>query len=158
MVKQFLSQRGVGYEERDVSRNQAYARELMNNTGQMGVPVTVLDGEIVVGFDQQRLEQLVSSRPTDRSPSFGASIADADKITAKQGTGIIRGAYVGATRSGFVAQKMGLAKGDIITRVNKKDITSADDLERTLAGLSQGTRILVEFIRGGRTKAAEGIL
>ena len=64
MVKGFLSQRGISYEERDVSRNRAYAQELVNNTGQMGVPVTVFDGQIVVGFDQRRLEQLVPAEIT----------------------------------------------------------------------------------------------
>ena len=158
MVKQFLSQRGVNYEERDVSRNQIYARELVNNTGQMGVPVTVFDGEIVVGFDRQRLEQLVSSRPKAKRPSFRASIADASKIAAKQGTGIVSGAYVGGTRQGSTAQRIGLKQGDIITRVNKQSITKASDLERILAGMQEGQRVLVEFRRDGRVTAAEGVL
>ncbi|UCD09025.1 MAG: PDZ domain-containing protein [Dehalococcoidales bacterium] len=158
MVKQFLSQKGVNYEERDVSRNQAYARELVNNTGQMGVPVTVFDGEIVVGFDQQRLEQLVSSKPQAKRPSFGASIADADKITAKRGNRITSGAYVGGTRQGSAAQRIGLKQGDVITRVNKQNITDTGDLERVLAGMNEGQRILVEFQRDGRATAVEGIL
>jgi len=158
MVKQFLSQRGVDYEERDVSRNQAYARELVNNTGQMGVPVTVFNGEIVVGFDRQRLEQLVSSRPKTKRASFGASIADAGKIMAKQGKGLTSGAYVGGTRQGSVAQRIGLTKGDIITRVNKQNIASAGDLERVLASMQEGQQILVEFTRDGNVTAAEGIL
>ncbi len=138
MVKQFLSQRGVNYEERDVSRNQAYARELVNNTGQMGVPVTVFDGEIVVGFDRQRLEQLISTRSKVKHPSFGASIADADKITAKQGNQIISGAYVGGTRQGSTAQRIGLKQGDIITRVNKQMVARANDLERVLSSMQEG--------------------
>lgn len=158
MVKQFLSQRGVSYEERDVSRNQAYARELVNNTGQMGVPVTVFEGEIVVGFDRQRLEQLVSSRPKSKRPSFGASVADAGKITAKRGDRIISGAYVGGTRQGSAAQRIGLKQGDIITRVNKQNITSAGDLERVIAGMQEGQRILVEYQRDSNAAAAEGVL
>jgi S1-C subfamily serine protease len=158
MVKQFLSRRGISYEERDVSRNQAYARELMNNTGQMGVPVTVFDGEIVVGFDQQRLEQLVSSRPKAKRASLGASIADAGKITARQGKGISSGAYVGGTRQGSAAQRIGLKQGDIITRLNKQNISTAGDLERILTSMQEGNRILVEFTRDGRATAAEGVL
>ncbi len=158
MVKQFLSQRGVNYEERDVSRNQTYARELVNNTGQMGVPVTVFDGEIVVGFDRQRLEQLVSSKPRGKKPSFGASIADAAKIAVKKGTGITSGAYIGGTKPGSAAQRIGLKQGDIITRVNKQSITKANDLERVIASMQEGQRILVEFRRDGRVTAAEGVL
>jgi glutaredoxin 3 len=158
MVKQFLSQRGVSYEERDVSRNQAYARELVNNTGQMGVPVTVFDGEIVVGFDRQRLEKLVSNRPKAKRPSFGVSIADAGRILAKQGAGITSGAYVGGTRQGSAAQRIGLKHGDIITRINKQNITGVSNLERILASMQKGQRILVEFQRDGRATAAEGVL
>jgi S1-C subfamily serine protease len=158
MVKQFLSQRGVDYEERDVSRNQAYARELVNNTGQMGVPVTVFNGEIVVGFDRQRLEQLVSSRPKAKRPSFGASIADAGRITAKRGERTISGAYIGGTRQGTAAQRIGLKQGDIITRINKQNITTAGDLERVLKSMQEGQRILVEFQRNGKETAAEGVL
>jgi len=158
MVKQFLSQRGTQYEERDVSRNQAYARELVNNTGQMGVPVTVFDGEIVVGFDRQRLEQLVSGRPKAKRPSFGASIADAGKITAKRGDRTISGAYIGGTRQGSAAQRIGLKQGDIITRINKQNISSASELERVLKSMKEGQRILVEFQRDGRVTAAEGVL
>jgi len=158
MVKQFLSQRGVSYEERDVSRNQAYARELVNNTGQMGVPVTVFDGEIVVGFDRKRLEQLVSSRPKAKRLSFGASIADAGKITAKRGDRTIAGAYIGGTNQGTAAQRIGLKQGDIITRVNKQNITSASDLESVLKSMNEGQRILVEFQRNGKATAAEGVL
>ena len=158
MVKQFLSQRGMSYEERDVSRNQQYARELVNNTGQMGVPVTVFNGEIVVGFDRQRLEQLISNRSKTKRPSFGASIADAGNITAKQGNRIIFGAYVGDTRQGSAAQRIGLKQGDIVTRVNKQTVASANDLERVLSSMQEGQRILVEFQRNGRTTAGEGIL
>lgn len=158
MVKQFLSQRGVSYEERDVSRNQSYARELVNNTGQMGVPVTVFDGEIVVGFDQQRLEQLVSGRPKAKRQSFGASIADANRITAKRSVRVTSGAYVGGTRQGSAAQRIGLKRDDIITRINKQNITTAGDLESVLKSVQEGQRILVEFIRDGRATAAEGVL
>jgi S1-C subfamily serine protease len=158
MVKQLLSQRGVGYEERDVSRNQAYARELVNNTGQMGIPVTVFDGEIVVGFDRQRLEKLVSNIKTSQRPAFGASIADAGKITAKQGMAAASGAYIGSVKQASAAQKMGLKQGDIIIQLNRKNIVDADDLQRELAELQKGSRISVVFLRNGIKKMVEGVL
>ena len=158
MVKEFLSQRGIGFEERDVSRNQAYAQELIQTTRQMGVPVTVSGSQIVVGFDRPRLEQLVAQLQTEQRPSFGASIADAGKITARQGSGITQGAYIGSIRPGSVASTIGLTAGDIITRLNSKPIAGAADLERELASLGKGSRIMVVFIRGGATKAVEGVL
>jgi len=158
MVKEFLSQRGVGFEERDVSRNQAYAQELVRTTRQMGVPVTVSGSQIVVGFDRPRLEQLIAQIQTEQRPSFGASIADAGRISAQQGSGITQGAYIGAIKPGSVASTIGLAAGDIITKLNSRNIGSAADLEHELAGLGKGSRIMVVFLRGGSTKAVEGVL
>jgi len=48
MVKEFLSRKGIDFEERDVSRNASYAQELVRSTGQMGVPVTIINGQTVV--------------------------------------------------------------------------------------------------------------
>jgi glutaredoxin 3 len=157
MVKEFLSQRGAGFEERDVSRNSSYAQELVRSTGQMGVPVTIIDGQIVVGFDRGRLEELLSRAQAGQHPPFGASIADASKITAKQGSGITLGAYVGRIRPGSVAERIGLAPGDIITELNMKGIANAADLERGLSNLKRGSRFSLVFLRGDKTMTAEGI-
>jgi len=158
MVKEFLSQRGIGFEERDFSRNPSYAQELVRSTGQMGVPVTIIDGQIVVGFDRGRLEQLLTQRQTRRHPSFGASIADASKITAKQGSGITLGAYVGRVRPGSLAERIGLVSGDIITELNMKRIANASDLEHALSSLKNGIRLSLSFLRGNKTMTTEGIL
>ena len=157
MVKEFLSQRGVGFEERDVSRNSSYAQELVRNTGQMGVPVTIINGQTVVGFDRGQLEQILAQTQTGQRPSFGASIADASKITAKQGPGITLGAYVGRLRPGSVAEKTGLATGDIIIELNMKHIANAGDLERALANLNRGSRFSLVFLRGNERMTTEGI-
>jgi glutaredoxin 3 len=157
MVKEFLSQKGIGFQERDVSRNPAYAQELVNNTGQMGVPVTIINQQVVIGFDRPRLEQLLASTPGGQRPSFGASIADASKITAKQGSGITLGAYVGRVRPGSVAERLRLASGDIIIELNMKNIANASDLERALSGLSKGSRLSLVFLRGNKKLASEGI-
>ena len=61
MVKGFLSQKGIAFEERDVS-DPSYARELVSSTGQMGVPVTIVDGQAMLGFDRDGLEQLLIQR------------------------------------------------------------------------------------------------
>jgi S1-C subfamily serine protease len=156
MVKEFLSQQGLDFEERDVSRNSSYAQELMRNTGQMGVPVTIIEGQVVVGFDRGRLQQLITKIQANQHPSFGASIADASKITAKQGSGITLGAYIGRVRPGSVAERIGLAPGDIITELNMKSIATAKDLEDALSALSSGSRFSLSFIRDDRTISTEG--
>jgi len=157
MVKEFLSQKGISFEERDVSRNPSYAQELVRSTGQMGVPVTIINGEIVVGFDRGRLEQVTTQTRIGQRPPFGASIADASRITAKQGSGIILGAYVGRVRPGSVAERIGLAPGDIITELNMKHIANADDLEDALSNLSSGSGFSLVFLRGSETMTTEGV-
>jgi len=157
MVKEFLSQRGIGFQERDVSQNPSYAQELVKSTGQMGVPVTIINKQAVIGFDRARLEQLLAQSQVGQRPTFGASIADASKVTAKQGSGITLGAYVGRVRPGSVSERIRLAPGDIITELNLQRIANADDLERSLANLNRGSRFSLVFLRGNRTITAEGI-
>jgi glutaredoxin len=57
-VKEFLSQKGVPFTERDVSQDAEAFSEL-EALGLMTTPVTVIDSEIVVGFDRAKLEQLL---------------------------------------------------------------------------------------------------
>lgn len=130
----------------------------MNRTGQIGVPVTVIDGQTVIGFDRARLEQALSQNQQRQGPSFGAAIADASKITARQGPGITLGAYIGKVRAGSPVQRMGLKPGDIVTEINMQPVANADSLERALSKLSPGARISLVFLRGNRTFGAEGTL
>lgn len=58
-VKQYLEERGIPYTEIDVSQDQAAAMEMIRKSGQMGVPVVEIDGEIVIGFDKERLDYLL---------------------------------------------------------------------------------------------------
>jgi glutaredoxin 3 len=157
MVKEFLSQRGIGFEERDVSQNSSYAQELVASTGQMGVPVTIINGQIVVGFDRGRLEQLISQAQTGQRPRFGASIVDASRVAATRALGIILGAYVGRVRPGSIAERVGLAPGDVITELDMKPIANAGDLEDALFNLDSGSRFSLVFLRGNDTMTTEGV-
>lgn len=60
MAKKFLEERGVSYTEHDVSRDLERRREMIDKSNQMGVPVILIDEEIVVGFDRSRLEDLLA--------------------------------------------------------------------------------------------------
>lgn len=57
MLKDFLKERGVKFEDIDVSRDQKKAREMVEKSGQMGVPVVEINGKIIVGFDREALEK-----------------------------------------------------------------------------------------------------
>lgn len=56
-VKNYLSEKGLKYQEIDVGRDSGSVEEMIALTGQRNVPVTVIDGEVVVGFDREALEE-----------------------------------------------------------------------------------------------------
>lgn len=56
-AKQFLRDRNIEFEDIDVSQDQAMAEEMVSKSGQMGVPVLDIDGEIIVGFDKERISR-----------------------------------------------------------------------------------------------------
>jgi len=59
-VKEFLSQRGVPHTVKNIESDHAAMRELVR-LGFRSTPVTVIDGETVVGFDRERLEALLAA-------------------------------------------------------------------------------------------------
>ncbi|WP_416198875.1 MAG: Glutaredoxin-like protein, YruB-family [Sporanaerobacter sp.] len=58
-AKEYFAQKGISYTEKNVQTDMQARKELMN-MGHMGVPVIFVDGEEVVGFDRDRLEQLLN--------------------------------------------------------------------------------------------------
>ena len=56
-VKQFLNENNIVFDNFDVSADEAKAQEMINKSGQMGVPVLDIEGEIIVGFDKERIKQ-----------------------------------------------------------------------------------------------------
>ena len=55
-TKQFLKESNIVFEDIDVSVNQTAAEEIVRKSGQMGVPVLDIDGQIIVGFDKERIK------------------------------------------------------------------------------------------------------
>lgn len=55
MVRDFLNQQKVAFREVDVSRDMEMAKELIRKSGQRGVPVTDVDGQIFIGFQPERI-------------------------------------------------------------------------------------------------------
>lgn len=56
---EFLSQNNIEYEDRDITQNDAWLNELVG-MGYMATPVTVINGESVVGFDKFTLNKLIA--------------------------------------------------------------------------------------------------
>jgi len=58
-AKQFLKENNVIFQDMDVSGDKQAADEMVQKSGQMGVPVLDIDGEIIVGFDKEKIKQLL---------------------------------------------------------------------------------------------------
>jgi glutaredoxin 3 len=152
-AKSYLSALGVPFVEHDVSVDNAAAEEMVRLTGQMGVPVIVVDGEAIIGFDKARLEELLVSNKRHRR--FGLKVADVGKISS--GTPF-PGAIIGAIAPGSPAETAGLHVKDIINEVNREPIGGVADLARALGELNTGDVVSIVFLREGETRKSEIVL
>ncbi len=59
LAKDFFKEKGVKYEEFNVATDLAKRKEMVEKSGQMGVPVIDIDGSIVVGFDEEQVASLL---------------------------------------------------------------------------------------------------
>ena len=60
-MKEFLSNSGVAYVERNVEADPSAIEDLKQLTGKLAVPVTVIGEQTVVGFDSERLKALLQT-------------------------------------------------------------------------------------------------
>jgi glutaredoxin len=60
MAKKHIAGKGVKFEDVDVSQDTLRAVEMVQKSGQMGVPVTEIDGKIIVGYQPQMFDSLLS--------------------------------------------------------------------------------------------------
>jgi glutaredoxin 3 len=58
MTKAYLNEKKVPFYERDVMTDETAREEMIQKSGQLGVPVIDIDGTIVVGFDKDRITEL----------------------------------------------------------------------------------------------------
>jgi serine protease DegQ len=141
----------VKFTEYDVSRDEKAAGEMVAVSGQMGVPVTVIDGQVIVGFDRARLQALLAGGKVH----FGLKVADADRIAQKQGAIPIFGAIIGEVARGSLGEKAGLNPGDIITEISSRRISNAADVEKALGELKPGSIMTILFLRGSENRKSE---
>lgn len=66
MVRLHLESRGQRYAERDVDRDPDARKELLD-LGAQSTPVTVIDGEVVVGYDEESIDELLGFTPYNRA-------------------------------------------------------------------------------------------
>ena len=55
-AKEFLKEKKIEFEDKDVSADEGARNEMVEKSGQMGVPVLDIDGTVIVGFDQDAIK------------------------------------------------------------------------------------------------------
>ncbi|MBU3934401.1 thioredoxin family protein [Patescibacteria group bacterium] len=58
-LKEYLKKHSINFKDIDVSKDEAALNEMIEKSSQMGVPVVAIDSEIIVGFDKNKINQLL---------------------------------------------------------------------------------------------------
>jgi glutaredoxin-like YruB-family protein len=58
-LKKFLKDKGIEFENKDVAYDENARKEMVEKSKQIGVPVVDVEGDIIVGFDENRLSNLL---------------------------------------------------------------------------------------------------
>ena len=58
-AKEYLTEKGVQYTDLNVAGNKDLTKEMIDKSGQMSVPVVVIDDKVVVGFNQGKIDKLL---------------------------------------------------------------------------------------------------
>ena len=59
MAKSFFKEKNMEFEDINVADDEKAAKEIMEKTGQMSVPVIDIDGKLIVGFDKEKIEEFL---------------------------------------------------------------------------------------------------
>ncbi len=59
-AKRYFKEKNIRFTDVDVSRDQSAARDMLRRTGQMGVPVILINNTAIVGFDRNKINQLLN--------------------------------------------------------------------------------------------------
>jgi len=138
----------VPFKEYDVGVDREAAMRMIRLSGQQGVPVITIDDQVVVGFDQRRLTELLAQKATAKV-ELGATVADATSRARMEG------AYVGRVKRGSLAGKAGLKTRDVIVELNGQAVRNSADLARIMAGLYPGLRPKLVYVRQGQRTQTE---
>ena len=59
MAKEYFKKNNIDYTDYDVASDSVKRQEMLDKTHQMGVPVILIDGKIVIGFDREKINELL---------------------------------------------------------------------------------------------------
>jgi glutaredoxin 3 len=55
-AKDYMTSKGVDFDDRDVESHPKFTEEAVNKSGQRGIPVIDIDGTIIIGFDRPKID------------------------------------------------------------------------------------------------------
>ncbi len=58
-LKAYLKEHNIEFEDIDVSKDKQALEKMIKNSGQMEVPVLDIDGEIIIGFDKEKIDKIL---------------------------------------------------------------------------------------------------
>lgn len=64
MAREFFNSKKLKFVDYDVASDSAKREEMIEKSGQMGVPVIDIDGQIIIGFDKQEIEKVIGDKTT----------------------------------------------------------------------------------------------
>lgn len=149
-LKTYLRQRGVPFTEYDVSWDQRAAAEMVRLSGQQGVPVALINDQVVVGFNRPAIDHLLAQQAV-QPPKLGVTIAEANRIAAQKGLSLPEGAYVGRVHPGSPSAVAGLRSGDVIVELAGQAVRSDRDVHRVMANVRPGQSLDLIAWRDGQT-------
>lgn len=59
LAKEYFTERQLAYEEKNVINDMTAREEMVKKSGSLGVPVIEIDGQIIIGFDQEKIEKIL---------------------------------------------------------------------------------------------------
>ena len=59
-IKEFFKEREIAFETIDVSKDDEAREKMINGSGQMGVPVVEIDGDMIIGFNKAKISKLLN--------------------------------------------------------------------------------------------------
>jgi glutaredoxin-like YruB-family protein len=59
-AKDYFSRNGIAYTNIDVAHDKSAAKEMIQKSGQLGVPVILIDDQVIVGFNQSKLDAVLA--------------------------------------------------------------------------------------------------
>ena len=117
-----------------------------SEAGSIGLGFAIPIDEVLPIVDQ------MSKGETPTHARLGISVGP---VASKEGAEVVQGASVQDVISGSTADKAGIAKGDVITKVDDRLITGPDSLVATIRSYRPGDEVTVTYTSGGDTKTAK---